>query len=750
MVARKLRIESLEVRRLFAIDLDSANTNAPTDIPDAVVADETAVFADANLHLFTTSSVDPSQSNVRPAGPNSYSRSYEPSLVETPSHFIVAQPDLSTQTTKLYISSRQADGTADEPAVLKIDMWDLTLKRIGDKVALYTTEYEGNVTPDSPFPWYKTRLIVVDPASREVVYETSFDGWIKNAFELPTSLALEAISRSSKEPEADYLENDGSLVEAKGDWLEPQMLFLYETEEGLQINREAFVGNNFSDRFDDIVITFTSRLFSDPNSPPSVFRFWDLSNNQLREIAAIEIDVDPNLYENWRPIGFSPDGKHFMFEHSVYSPMFKWNYRGFHEDTLNLIEFSKEGAKLLWSRPITPSLERGRWISEHQFLMSGYEPQSELKILDISASSEPTVRKIPLSQPLRYRDHILLDSGHLVLSVNAPSTSNTMNGNIESSTGFGHDTLQPAIVIVDLQQMKVTDVQLLDPLDDVGQFFRITSLPNHFAYRTVSPYIDSEFQEGVQVAAVDQHGKFVNVAETTIGTDWTLQTSDGSSLRILDSVYLEERSWSNLDQEMWSINLDSRDSSSAPYLAPTEPKSPHENLRSGTEELAATGTTPSNAPLDTNGDGVISPIDVLQVINHINRAYSLGDKDDLLNIAANSLNRLDVDGDSKILPTDVIMMIASLNVMHATFESNDGAEVTSETFETPRFWDKLAEEQELSPDLIAASMETLFGNILESSAANSTEDYWTWFAPFDPLADKLKQQWIALDPNRMS
>lgn len=803
VVARKLRIESLEVRRLFAIDLNSASTDAYTDISNAAVPNETADSAVADETPITTTSNNSVMDSVaaaydvsalRLAGPIMVDRLAGPMSGNTDEYTVVARQDYSTQTTNLYITKRQANGAALETGVLKIDRVVSSMHRLGDKFVLTAAEYVNNPDPDSPFiSWSNRRIYVVDPASRKIVFETKFSGRTSNAVELANSLVLEVTPSYNLKSWAENSPDFSAVGNAEGLLATPELVFLRETNEGIQIRREPFVEAHTFEHFDDIVISYTRKSQTNPNSPLSALKFWDISNNQLREIGSINFAAAPYDHELMRLLTRSPDGTRLLYSRKS----FGWaESREVSEESLVVVEFGKGGANFLVSITPPPDLYTASLISEHQILfwLNGDQPEaqimdiselsrpvlstpspsqptngtpsdhqifarvsdnlSEVHIVNNSDMSRPTLTTINLTNPMYLYSYEVLDSGHLVLLGYTPGTgyviSDTMNGHSGHTTGYDDGPIHGALVIVDLQQNKITDEKLLDPHSRIVQEFPVSSLPNHFAFRTITSLPVYRSHETVHVATVDEQGKLVIVDEAKIGSDWTEQRSNGSTLTILEYNYLEVRSWSNIGQKLWRIDFESLDSGSTTDITSTPYVPPQENSRSAVSELVSTTAIPNDIPLDTNGDSIISPIDVLQVINHINHAYSRGETDPLLNIATSAIKRFDVDGDNKILPADVMMMIASLNVVHANFDTIDEAPSTTELPEVPRFWDKLAETQNLSPDLVAASIETLFGNVLESTEASPTGEYWNWFAPLDPLADKLKQQWNVRNPNRVS
>jgi hypothetical protein len=217
---------------------------------------------------------------------------------------------------------------------------------------------------------------------------------------------------------------------------------------------------------------------------------------------------------------------------------------------------------------------------------------------------------------------------------------------------------------------------------------------------------------------------------------------------------VEERAWSDLDQVNWRVEFKERYSEPLPDPEPIEGPVPvegrlpvdilrGEKLRDSDNEITQVSleSIDTDNPMDTNGDGIICPIDVLQIINYINRAYAEDNATELLTVSEEELSRFDVDGDTRILPSDAMMMMASLNVVFTSFELLDDASFAAEYTEEDCFWDMVSEEYEFPAERLEASMETLFSSLMESPETSAADDFWNWFAPWDPWADKVKQHW---------
>ncbi|HBE69253.1 MAG TPA: hypothetical protein DDW52_13980 [Planctomycetaceae bacterium] len=75
----------------------------------------------------------------------------------------------------------------------------------------------------------------------------------------------------------------------------------------------------------------------------------------------------------------------------------------------------------------------------------------------------------------------------------------------------------------------------------------------------------------------------------------------------------------------------------------------------------------THVPLDVNGDGFTSPIDVLQVINALNT------KSESLVTFEEGDNALDTNGDGHISPIDALLVINKLNADSSTSTVNSNA-----------------------------------------------------------------------------
>lgn len=776
MVARKLRFESLELRRLFAIDLElqSANIVASTDPLHSLAAEESGVNANTDTQLVTLTGTDIALASLPPLVAGSFDKMGSPFLVEVADYLIVARPNYANRSTELHILTRQADGTANETATLNVDLHVERMFRLGDKVVLFGSQYHsGDVSELRYTGSISSHLLVVDPTSQDVVYEAALPGAIMQAIELPTGIAFETAplytlaqttasdsvlagdsvlaSDSTSEDTENAIELNTAMATDTPVAVEPnyELSYLYMTEAGFGMSSEKIGGASTLAFFGESLITVSPMSTTASTVPQYALRRWDVSENQLREIDSIDLPLIESKWEYLQSFELSPSGSQLLVARASQELVSDetWNQKL----TLDWLQHGEDGTTLTGSYTVESFIGTARWINENQILLLSYDAPAEVQILDIRDSSQPVLSTILLSQRLQLNHLLPLGDEHVALIGFTPVTPFP----IDDASNKGPDVVpmvvtapsHGAIVILDLQQKKVTDEQIFGPNTMLDQPYPVTSLSNHFAYPSLTTNPDWSYTESVHVSTIDEQGKLVVVDEVQLGSDWSYHQTNGSTVTVLSTNYLEERNWTDLGQAVWRINFEPQVSEREPLPTPIDPKSPTENMRGElTEEIYITTVT-SDIPMDTNGDGIISPIDVLQVINYINRAYTDDNADELLILSTDHVNRFDFDGDSRILPTDAMMMIASLNVVHATFESLDNSSLTEELPDEPCFWDMLTEEQELPEEMITASIEAFFGNLLQSPETSVAGDFWNWFAPWDPWADKIKQQWSELNPN---
>lgn len=763
MVARKLRFESLELRRLFAIDLE-LKSEPPADPGNQLysITAEESPTPGSEAQIVTLTGDYSALSAAFPLITSNSDRMGSPFLVETEQHLLVARPNYSNRTTDLHILTRQDDGTSAETAILNVDLQVERLFRLGNNIVVFGSQYQSAPTPDLRFGGsIHSQVLVVDPNSQEVIYEASLEGSVIQAIELPTGIAFEtaphytlaATTLAEPTPDApsEVPEVISETITTDAIAVEPayQLGYLYLTEDGIGLTQSEVDEPSTIAYFGGSIINISALSSTDPAASHYALRRWNVSATELEPIDSIELSHITSGWEYLHSFEVSPSGSQLLVLRASQDLIEEktWNQKL----TLDWLTHSDNGTTLTGTYTLDSFIGSARWINENQILLLSYDAPAEVAILDISDASQPKLSKIALSQRLQLNHVLPIGEGHVALIGFTPVTPFPIDDSIERRPDFipmvVTDPSHGAIVILDLQQQKITDEQLFGPNTMLDQPLPVATPANHFAYRSLTTNPDWSYTESLHLSTIDEQGKLVNVAELSLGSNWNYQQANDSTVTIVSSDYMEERAWQDLSQSIWRVHFEPQTEEIPPILPPIDPIVPREYMRGEfTEEIVITGTVPADIPMDTNGDGIISPIDVLQVINYINRAYTEDNADELLIISADDVTRFDFDGDSKILPTDVMMMIASLNVVHETFESLDDVSVTPELPEEPCFWDMLIEEQELPDEMIAASIEALFGDLLESPETSFAGDFWNWFAPMDPWADRFKQQWIVIDP----
>lgn len=766
MVARKLRFEALELRRLFAIDLQLNTTPilSANHSLESQTFDESTLLTSADTSLFTFTGGD---MEVSPAAPMVMSDSDiqgSPFIVETDTHLVVARPIYAQRSTELYFLARQEDGTAVEMGSLNLELQVERLMRLGSKVVIFGSDYQGDLMPDLRFGGtLRNQLVVIDPATRTITYQAALSGSVVQAVELPNGIAFETapihtLAATNISQPMDNVSSDGieipdstTAVHSSKTDVTHELSYLYLTATGLEFTQQPVEYLSMLTYFGGSLVAISPDLPGDSTDISYTIRRWNVSETGLQEIDSLAL---PDIVSDWeylQAFELSPTGSKLLISRPYQELVDDdtWNQKL----SLDWLEQSGDALTVTGSYTLEAFIGTARWINDNQILLLSYDAPAEIKILDISDTTQPILSTIQLSQRLQLNHLLPIGENHLALFGFTPVTPFPIDESPEPRPDFvpmvATHPAYGAIVLVDLQQLSVTDEQILGPNTMVDQPLLVSSLPNHFAYRSFTTHPDWSFTESVDVSTIDAEGKLVTTDELILGSEWNYHQSNGAILTIISANYLEERVWSDLSEPLWRVEFFPQPELPYPLPGPVDPLMPKENWRSEIgEEIYTQTTATSSIPMDINGDGIVSPIDVLQVINHINRGYADGSTDELLIISSNELARFDFDDDGKILPTDAMTMIASLNLMHATFESLDQVSTDPELPEEPCFWDMLTEEQEwLDEEIINASLEALFGSLLESSETLFAGDFWNWFAPIDPWADRLKQQWVVIDPS---
>jgi hypothetical protein len=766
MVARKLRFEALELRRLFAIDLqlNTAPISSANHSLEFQTFDESTLSKGSDTQLFTFTDGDMEIPQSVSSVMNHLDMQGSPFIVETETHMVVARPLYAQRTTELLFFTRQDDGTGLEMGTLHLDMQVERLLRLGSNVVIFGSDYQGDLMPDLRFGGsLRNQVVVVEPDTLKIVYQASLPGSVMQAIELPNGIAFKTVpihtlaTPHKVEPmappsdEGINIYDTGVSFHTSYEELTSELGYLYLTDNGLEFSQQSVGDTLMLTFFGGALMAISPDYASDLASNSYTIRRWNISETGLQELDALRL---PDIISEWeylQSFELSPAESKLLVSRS-YQELIddqSWNQK------LSLVWLEQAGDTLTVGGNYTLDAFIGtaHWINDNQILLLSYDAPAEIKILDISDTKQPTLSTIQLSQRLQLNHLLPIGENHLALFGFTPVTPFPIDKSPEPGPDFVPMVVTHpaygAIVLVDLERLTITDEQILGPNTMVDQPLLVSSLPNHFAYRSFTTQPDWSYTESVHISTIDAQGKLVTTDELVLGSEWNYHQSNGSILTIISANYLEERAWSDLSKPLWRVEFVPQPELPYPLPGPIDPLLPEEKWRTeSSEEIYTHTTTTSNIPMDTNGDGIVSPIDVLQVINHINRGYADGNTDDLLIISSGDLRRFDFDDDGKILPTDAMMMIASLNLMHMTFESLDHASADPDLPEEPCFWNMLTEEQEwLDEEIINASLEALFGSILESPETLFAGDFWNWFAPIDPWADRLKQQWVVIDPS---
>ncbi|MCY2982729.1 MAG: beta-propeller domain-containing protein [Planctomycetota bacterium] len=134
------------------------------------------------------------------------------------------------------------------------------------------------------------------------------------------------------------------------------------------------------------------------------------------------------------------------------------------------------------------------------------------------------------------------------------------------------------------------------------------------------------------------------------------------------------------------LNLTASASSTAGYdltLYDVDTIIPIESIKSGSLELPITKVTEKVWDYDVNGDGILSPIDSLIVINRLNRE-SVDAVFSTEILASSSSTRLDVNQDGFISLLDVLTLINRINLENTVPMMNTVESTATETVETKK------------------------------------------------------------------
>lgn len=764
MVARKLRIESLEARRLFAADLDlvprllSNQEAIPFELAseptDKTLIPEPVMIATADVQA-----QDAVTMGLPPLMVGCFDQMGSPFLIETEHHLVAARPSNGFGSTELHILTRQEDGTALETSKVQLDFQLERMLRLGNDIVAFGSKYNSDLSLQWRFVKSpESVLVVVDPSSGEIKYQTSLSGAVIQAVELPSGIAFETstIHYAPLTSNTEETVGDGDLpveVTTSSQFGEYQLGYLYSTDESVGINWQPIDAMTTLALFQGSLITLGEVPPASAEATEDASKFivqrWQVIEQKLQPAEQVQIPRNRETWDYIQSFETSPDGSKLLL--SQVSQKWIQDSIWLQSNTLTWLSLDDNGLSIAGSYTVEGSIGAVRWIGPDQIVLFSYDVLDQAQILDISDPTNPSLSTFTLSQRLQLNQIVPIDETHVALIGFTPVTPIPVAENGEKIPEIVPMVeayrAQGAIVILDLATKEVTDERIFASSAMFDPAFAVKELPGHFAWHGFYTFEDWTFEESVYLGTIDEAGKLVIVDDLKLGSNWSYSISNGESLTILSDFSLEQRNWRDLDQPTWRMDLTPIWPVEIEHPSEPIPGEKKEVLRGEIEEeiFSTTLTPPVDLPMDTNGDGAISPIDILQVINYINRAYLDEDTDELLNVPTDTLDRFDFDGDSKILPSDALMMIASLNVVHATFEMIDDTTDYPELPDEPCFWDMVLLESELPTESIEASVNEFLGSLIEIE--QSTFDpfdfdagYWAWFAPWDPLADKLKQE----------
>jgi hypothetical protein len=742
VVGRQLRFEKLELRRLFAIDLelDFSKMSFTTDSSSAAIYSAPGFPVEEDEPIEPLTEYDTVLAMPPPLDPGSFDVMGSPFLVETDDHWVIASPNYQSLSTDLLILNRMPDGTAIETATLSVDLQVDRLLRLGDKVVVIGTKY--HTASSSEIRNADTRsseILVLDSSSQTVVYEHSLSGFLVQAIELPDAIAF-GTAPWSHFPEAGEIESNYELG------------YLVESETGFTLAKEKMESPSTIAYCDGDLITITQSGLMETDNGKTTLRRWSMVDNQLQETASWELSSLSADWEYLQSVSLSPDHSQLLVSRASQELLADDTWMQML--TLEWFQNSADGISLVGSFTLDSFIGSALWMDQGTLLLLSNEAPAEVKILDIRDASEPILTTIELSQRLQIQQAISIDDHYLALFGYTPVTPIPLEGDAKIVPMVVRTPPQGAIVVMDLRENKITDERIFEVDTLIEQPSLLDPSLGLFSWHSMTTQSDWSMETALHVGKIDEQGK-LNVIDTlSLGSDWTYQRSTDSTVTILSNRYVEERAWSDLDQVNWRVEFKERYSEPLPDPEPIEGPVPvegrlpvdilrGEKLRDSDNEITQVSleSIDTDNPMDTNGDGIICPIDVLQIINYINRAYAEDNATELLTVSEEELSRFDVDGDTRILPSDAMMMMASLNVVFTSFELLDDASFAAEYIEEDCFWDMVSEEYEFPAERLEASMETLFSSLMESPETSAADDFWNWFAPWDPWADKVKQHW---------
>lgn len=762
MVARLLRLEALEGRRLMAIDLDALPLTPDTssDSPIAFANQPTNGVDNEEIAYATSDQVAPVDPLYSRTGVLSTATLVQqpstsnPFIVETGNYLVALQPNFGQHRSRLNLVQRSSDGGAEFSGYIEVDFQVERLVRFGEQVVIFGSRFDYSPANDRLFlPPTESMVAVLDPALQEIVYRKALPGGVSNIVELPDGIVLQtgpmiyalADTVNAEQPSVSTLDSSVTPPPFSSAY---RLGFLHRTETSFDVSWQESTPATTLATDGASLVTVTQQFLQ--SSEAGTFHYalqrWVVVGNALESTASLTVTSPMVYWEYISSFQISPTGSHLLMVRSSQNLLDNdtWAQRSTFD------WFSLAGETLTQTGSFTSEGDPGtvQWIDNQSVALLSYSPTDTVRILHLGSRDGSQETKIQLAQPLQLNQVIRIDESHIAVTGFTPATPLPV-----AAPGEPLPEIVPmwqvteprgAMVIIDTNIFQVTDEQVLAPRTFYDQPFLIDDLQGFVAWRSLTTEADWSLTERIILAKLNEQGRLELTEEFTLGSDWSFLDSNGTSLYTLRNESIESRSWTDLSQLQWRISLP-REVIAISEPIPSLPEVPREQLRGDLPPgMGEVTTTVSPSPLDTNGDGLINPIDILQVINYINQAYARGESDDLVNLSDPALARFDFDGDSKILPTDALMMIASLNIVHATFDAQEKVENQESNTPETCFWDMVNSETELPIRAAEEAIDDFFNNEVDVEEFGGDEQWWDWFAPWDPMAEKMKIRLIGM------
>jgi hypothetical protein len=745
MVARRLRLEALESRRLMAMDLDAIPLTVDSstdsritfvDQPTNGPAIEQLAFATSDEAIAITSTANSFNSPVGNQDRGAlFQQQNTPSkfIIETENYLVVLPLSYEQpQRTRLNLIKLSSDGGGELAGYVELDFQVNLLVRFGEQVVIFGMR-DSTFSPTDPWSSGQPKSVVaiLDPAFQKIVHQESFPEMVTNFAKLRDGLVIETIPMQfavthSALTEQPSVSNPDSSVSPHLISSRYRLGYLHRTEASFDISWQESTRFERWTNDETSLVTVTEQLTEGPGATTVQYTLqrWTVVGNSLALTASFSIASLNGDREYLNFIQISPDGTHLLTVRSYREQLDNQTWK--ERSIFDWFSLTNETLSLERSYISEDFAGQTYWIDDQRVAIVPNSATDTVRILQLDSLTGSPESKIQLAQPLQLAEVVRVDESHIAISGYAPNTPFPVTAPGEPlPENFPLWRLtgpRGAIVIIDVNTFQVVDEWKPYQRSIFDKPFTIQALPGFVAWWSYRTEADWSSTNGIVVAKINEQGKLETTQEFVHGPEWALYYSNGTSLYTLRSESIESHSWTDLSQVQWRISLPG-------------------DLPPGIGEVT---TTVSPSPLDTNGDGVINPIDILRVINYINQAYARGESDDLTNLSDPALARFDFDGDSKILPTDALMMIASLNVVHATFDAQEKVENQESNTPETCFWDMVNSDTELPMRAAEEAIDDFFNNEVDVEEFGGDEQWWDWFAPWDPMAEKMKIRLIGM------